>query len=88
MNDIEWLSLNMRTKKKSKRAEIEHNTTILNNLSDKEIAVYFAVKGQNNSFAGAAEILGISKSMVKSYVDRARTKLDKQIQYGSQNFYL
>lgn len=58
---------------------------MLNNLSEKEREAYLAVKGQNYSFADAAEILNVSKSTIQSYVDRAQTKLSNQVKYGSQN---
>lgn len=89
VDDIERLSYLVNIEQENQREatedEIERITAMLNNLSDKERAAYLAVKGQNHSFSEAAEILGVSKSTVQSYVDRAQQKIDKQIQYGSQN---
>lgn len=90
VDDIERLSYLVNIEQENQREatedEIERITAMLNNLSDKERVAYLAVKGQNHSFAEAAEILGVSKSTVQSYVYRAQKKIDKQIQYGSQNF--
>ena len=89
VDDIERLSYLVNIEQENQREatedEIERITAMLNNLSDKERAAYLAVKGQNHSFAEAAEILGVSKSTVQSYVDRAQTKLNNQVKYGAQN---
>lgn len=88
--EIEKLSYLVTIEQENRREatedEIERITAMLNNLSDKERAAYLAVKAQNHSFAEAAEILGVSKSTVQSYVVRAQQKIDKQLSYGSQNF--
>lgn len=90
IDDIERLSYLVNIEQENQREatedEIERIYSMLNNLSDKERTAYLAVKGQNHSFAEAAEILGVSKSTVQSYVDRAQKKLNNQVRYGSQNF--
>lgn len=90
VDDIERLSYLVNIEQENQREatedEIERITAMLNNLSDKERAAYLAVKGQNYSFGQAAEILGVSKSTVQSYVNRAQEKIDNQVRFGSQNF--
>lgn len=57
---------------------------ILSVLSERERDCYISVFGKLNTQEETAELLGIGKNSVKSYISRARKKIDHQLLYGHQ----
>lgn len=53
-------------------------------LTDNERAVFVMIKAQLMTFSQVAKVLGISRSTVQSYLERAEQKIRMNIQYGSQ----
>lgn len=64
------------------KEEQELSNIIINLLSDREKEVFMSVCGKGNTQEQAAEYLGIQTGTLKKYLDRARNKVLKEIQYG------
>lgn len=53
-------------------------------LTDNEKSVFIMIKAQLMTFSQVAKILGVSKSTVQCYLERAEQKIQMNVKYGSQ----
>lgn len=62
-------------------ALIDH---VMGALSQEERDAYMSIYGKGNSYAETAEYLGVARSTVQRYIERAKKKIDHQLLYGTQ----
>ena len=53
-------------------------------LTDNERAVFILIRAEYMTFSRVAKTLGVSRSSVQSYLERAEGKIQNNLQYGSQ----
>ena len=81
--NIEWAKVvTPETPKELTKEEQELSNIIISLLSDREKEVYLSIYGHSNTREQTAEYLGIQTGTLKKYLDRARNKVLKEIQYG------
>lgn len=81
--NIEWAkAVTPETPKELTKEEQELSNIIISLLSEREKEVYLSVYGHSNTREQTAEYLGIQTGTLKKYLDRARNKVLKEIQYG------
>ncbi len=57
-------------------------------LTDNERAVFILIRAEYMTFSRVAKTLGVSRSSIQSYLERADKKIQNNLKYGSQlGFY-
>lgn len=64
--------------------ELAFLDNVMGALSQEERDAYISIYGKGNSYAETAEFLGVARSTVQRYIERAKKKIDHQLLYGAQ----
>ena len=83
-NYIAYMMRDINSEAKKANERKEKVNSALKGLTKDEQAVFIAIEAELLPFSKVARMLDISKSTVQSYYKRARTKINQNIQQGTQ----